>query len=81
MNTLLLEKDQKKPSAYSEEGAFFVISKINLQGDDRLNSAQRQFIDIASRQLFHEFEKLNLPTKGNTSAAGSTGVSPAKARV
>ena len=79
MKTVLLEKDQNKPTAYSDEGGFIVVSKLN--SDDKLTPLQRQF-DISTRQVFHEFEKLNMSTKGNTpGAAGSTGVSPAKSRV
>jgi len=39
MKTMLLEKDQKKPTAFTDDGAFFTISKLNLGGpDERLSS-------------------------------------------
>jgi len=75
---LLLERDQKKPTAFSDDGAFFVISKLNIGGPDEKHSSVQQMIrDITNRQVFHEFDKLqNMPlTQGGGS---STGLSPAK---
>ena len=67
------------------------MSKLNVgsllddrQNNNNSNNLQQQSIrDVASRQVFHEFEKLNTPAKSNTltSAAGSSGVSPAKSRL
>ena len=34
MKTVLLEKDQVKPTTYSDDGAFFVVTKLNTGGLD-----------------------------------------------
>lgn len=84
MKTLLLERDQKKPQAYSDEGAFFVVSKLNLGAADDKQSSQsveQQFRDVTMRQVFHEYDKLNLGgATMNLTSNGSTttGQSPAK---
>ena len=84
MKTVLLEKDQVKPTTYSDDGAFFVVTKLNSGGpEEGQKVVQHQIRDITTRQVFHEFDKLVPPAKGNklSSAAGSTGISPAKARM
>jgi len=39
MKMLLLERDQKKPTAYSDDGAFFTVSRLNLGGPDEKHSS------------------------------------------
>ena len=79
MKTVLLEKGQEKPTAFTDDGAFFVVSKIST--DEKMSQMQRN-CDISWRQVFHEFQKLNAPAAGGThGAANSSGVSPAKSRV
>ena len=34
MKTVLLERDQIKPTAFTDDGAFFVVSKLNFGGVD-----------------------------------------------
>lgn len=43
MKTVLLERDQNKPTAYTDDGAFVVISKLNFGGaeDSRPGSLQK----------------------------------------
>ena len=81
MKTLLLEREQNKPTAYSDDGAFFVVSRLNTGvAEEKQKVTTTQFLDISTRQVFHEYEKLNLPTIGNnlTGTPGKIGVSPAK---
>ena len=39
MKMVLLEREQKKPTAYSDDGAFFVVSRLNMGGPDEKHAS------------------------------------------
>ena len=49
MKTLFLERDQVKPNTYSDDGGFFVISKIAMDSDKNM----ARVYDLSTRQVFH----------------------------
>ena len=80
MKTLFLERDQVKPNTYTDEGGFFVISKITM---DTEKNPSRVY-DLSTRQVFHQLDKLTVDDEGRqvTTPGGTTpGVSPVKSRV
>ena len=80
MKTLFLERDQVKPNTYTDDGGFFVISKLALDSDKNLS----RVYDLSTRQVFHQLDKLTVDDDGRqVSTPGGTtpGVSPVKSRV
>ena len=87
IKTMMLERDQVKPAlAYSNNGAFFVMTKLpshNLGCIEDNRSQPNRKEDLMTRQVFHEFEKLLPPNNliNPPSAESSTGASPNKVEV
>ena len=79
MKTLYLERDQEKPNAYTDDGGFFVISKTTLGKEKN----PPPYYDISTRQVFHQFEKLEIRPDGTKTPTNQwdNGISPAKSRV
>ena len=71
MKTLLLERDQGKPTTYQEDGGFFVVSR--LCPEEKESNIQKQNLDVTNRQVFHEFDKLT-----NQQAINGRGSTPGR---